>query len=299
MDVDQLRTRPIEDFIPASLLSQQREMILSETGGTTGDPCRRVYLPEEFQTAFVDPWLQTAARFNFPEYGRWLFIGPSGPHIIAQAARAFARGCGSLEPFSIDCDVRWIKQQQEGSIGHLLYMEHLFNQAVNIITQQEISVLFTTPPLLLGLAEKMSTAQRDNIKGIHTGGMAQDNETSIKLKKLFPAAVIIPGYGNSLFGVAFEKEQKPRVSSIFFVLDPALHLKLIPLPKKETEKPRLTETVKIDQRGRVLFHRFDKSFLLINMLERDTAIQEMSEKEQCLSHIEGLSYQNTSSTGVY
>jgi len=299
MDVEQLRTRPIEDFIPASLLSQQSEMVLSESGGTTGDPCRRVYLPEEFQTAFVDPWMQTADRFNFPEGGRWLFIGPSGPHIIAQAARAFARECGSLEPFSIDCDVRWIKQQQDGSMGHLLYMEHLFNQAVNIITQQEISVLFTTPPLLLGLAEKMSTVQRKQIKGIHTGGMAQDNETSIKLKEFFPAAVIIPGYGNSLFGVTFEKEQTSGVSSIFFVLDPALHLQLIPLPKRKTEKPRLTESVEIGHRGRVLFHRFDKSFLLINMLERDTAIQEVFEKKPCLSHIEGLSYQNNSSTGVY
>ncbi len=299
MDVDQLRTRPIEDFIPASLLHRQSEMILSETGGTTGDPCRRVYLPEEFQTAFVDPWLQTAARFNFPKAGRWLFIGPSGPHVIAQAARAFARGCESLEPFSIDCDVRWIKQQQAGSIGHLLYTDHLFNQAINIIKQQSVSVLFTTPPLLLGLAEKMSTAQRQQIRGIHTGGMAQDNETSRKLTELFPAAVIIPGYGNSLFGVAFEKVQKPEVSSRFFVCDPALHLKLIPLPQKETEKSRMTETVEIGKRGRVLFHRFDKSFLLINMLERDTAIREEFDGEQCLSQIEGLSYQKNSSTGVY
>jgi len=299
MDVEQLRTRPIEDFIPASLLGRQSEMILSETGGTTGDPCRRVYLPEEFKTAFVDPWLKTAIRFNFPKGGRWLFIGPSGPHIIAQAARAFARGSESLEPFSIDCDVRWIKQQHAGSMGHLLYMDHLFIQALNIIKQQRISVLFTTPPLLLGLAERMSSTQREEIRGIHTGGMAQDNKTSLKLKELFPAAVIIPGYGNSLFGVAFEKEQKPGVSSTFFVCDPALHLKLIPLPQKETERARLTETVEIGQRGRVLFHRFDKSFLIINLLERDTAIREEFEGEPCLSHVEGLSYQKSSSTGVY
>ncbi len=299
MDVEQLRTRPVRDFIPALLLPGLHKMILSETGGTTGDPCRRVYLPEEFQSAFVDPWLQTASRFNFPKDGRWLFIGPSGPHIIAQAARAFARGLGSLEPFSIDCDVRWIKQQQAGSMGHLLYLDHLFNQAVNIIAQQDITVLFTTPPLLLGLAEKMSTAQREQISGIHTGGMAQDSETSRKLSELFPEAVIIPGYGNSLFGVAFEKEQTAGVSSSFFVSDPALHLQLIPLPQEETEEARMSEIVDIGQRGRVLFHRFDKSFLLINMLERDTAIRGMEGGEQYLSHIEGLSYHKNGSTGVY
>jgi len=299
MDVEQLRTRPIVDFIPAALLSRQSEMILSETGGTTGDPCRRVYLQEEFQSAFVDPWLQTVARLGFPKRGRWLFIGPSGPHIIAQAARAFARGTGSLEPFAIDCDVRWVKQQQVGSMGEVLYMDHLFHQALNIIGQQDITVLFTTPPLLLGLAERLNVTQRNRIRGIHTGGMSQDIETSKKLCKLFPSAVIVPGYGNSLFGVAFEKEQKENVDSTFFIQDPALHFFLIPLPKDEDEKPRLTETVDVAQRGRVMFHRFDHSFLLLNMLERDTAIKGMVNGEQSLSHIEGLSYQKSSSTGVY
>lgn len=299
MDVEQLRTRPIVDFIPAPLLSRQSEMILSETGGTTGNPCRRVFLPEEFQSAFVDPWLQTVARFKFPRGGRWLFIGPSGPHIIAQAARAFARGTDSLEPFAIDCDVRWVKQQQVGSMGHLLYMDHLFHQALNVIGQQEITVLFTTPPLLLGLAERMDVTQRNRIRGIHTGGMSQDTETSRKLHKLFPSAVIVPGYGNSLFGVTFEKEQKKDTDSTFFVQDPALYLSLIPLPKDEEEKPRLTETVDVGQRGRVMFHRFDHSFLLLNMLERDTAIKGMVNGEQSLSHVEGLSYQKSSSTGVY
>ncbi len=299
MDVEQLRKRPLRDFIPVSLLPRLQEMILSETGGTTGDPCRRVFLPEEFKSAFVDPWREAAARFNFPRKGNWLFIGPSGPHIIAQAARAFARECDCLEPFSVDCDVRWIKQQQTGSMGHLLYLDHLFDQAMNIIRQQDITVLFTTPPLLLGLAGIMSSTQREQIKGIHTGGMAQDAETSRQLGELFPQAVIIPGYGNSLFGVTFEKEQKPGLSSRFFVFDSALSLHIIPLPKEGNEKPRLAEAVTAGQRGRVMFHRFDKSFLLINMLERDTALRELVDGEQCFSYIEGLSFQKRSSTGVY
>ncbi len=184
-------------------------------------------------------------------------------------------------------------------MGHLLYMEHLFNQAVNIIKQQDITVLFTTPPLLLGLAGKMSSAQREQILGIHTGGMAQDVETSKQLSELFPQAVIIPGYGNSLFGVAFEKEQTAGVSSRFFVSDPALSLHLIPPPRKESVEARLTETVAVGERGRVMFHRFDRSFLLINMLERDTALRELVDGEQYFSHIEEFSFQKNSSTGVY
>ncbi len=299
MDVGELRSRPITDFIPASLHHRMEDMILAETGGTTGDPCRRVYLPEEFQSAFVAPWLQAVDHFHFPGKQNWLFVGPSGPHIIGQAARAFARTTKSLEPFSIDCDVRWIKQQQPESMGHMLYMDHLLAQAMNIINQQKISVLFTTPPLLLELAKRMTKEQRKQISGIHTGGMAQDTETSRQLATYFPSAVILPGYGNSLFGVAFEKEQLPNEPSVFFVHDPALHLQLIPLPENEQETPCLTKTVEEGQRGRVMFHRFDKSFLLLNMLERDTAIRVVKDGQQGITQIEGLHFQKKNSGGVY
>jgi hypothetical protein len=300
MDVEALRCRPIHDFIPRPLHERMDEMILAETGGTTGSPCRRVYLPEEFHSGFVQPWLQAVDRFHFPKNTTWLFIGPSGPHIIGQAARAFARSTGSLEPFAIDCDVRWVKQQQPGSMGQLLYMDHLIAQTMNIINQQKISVLFTTPPLLLELAEKMSKEKRNRIKGIHTGGMTQDVDTTRKLNVSFENAVLLPGYGNSLFGVCFERQQRPDKPSTFSPHDPALDLRLIPLPKDESAPPRLTETVPEGERGRVMFHRFDQSFLLLNMLERDTAIF-TPEKGRCaLTDIGGLPLdQNLPKKGVY
>ncbi len=299
MDVEQLRKRPIVDFIPRALHQQVDTMILSETGGTTGDPCRRVFLPDEFQRGFVEPWLDAAIRFNFPKGGNWLFIGPSGPHIIAQAARAFARSVASLEPFSIDCDVRWIKQQQEGSMGRLLYMEHLVEQALNIIGQQHISVLFTTPPLLLELAERMHKTDRDNITGIHTGGMHQDAATSQKLRELFPKAVILPGYGNSLFGVTFENRQQVGCESTFFVHDTTLQLSLIPLPKEAEAPPQLTKTVKEGERGRILFHRFDSSFLIINMLERDSAVRYVVDGQESFGQIAPITFQQNNIRGIY
>lgn len=299
MDVQALRTRPITDFIPQSLHPRMSEMILAETGGTTGDPCRRVYLPEEFHAAFIGPWLQAVARFNFPKGGRWLFVGPSGPHIIGQAARAFARATGSLEPFAIDCDMRWVKQQQPESMGYLLYRDHLLQQSLNIIQHQEITVLFTTPPLLLELALHMTTAQRAAILGIHTGGMGQDYETTRTLATLFPSAVILPGYGNSLFGVCFEQEQQTQQESIFFPADNSLQLRLIPLPQTESEPPRLTGSVAEEERGRLLFHRFDRSFLLINMLERDTAVQCTAGTETGFRDIGSLAYDQPEDGGLY
>ena len=300
MDMDALRHKPISDFIPQSLKGQMGTMMLAETGGTTGSPCRRVYLEQEFQAAFVDPWRAAVQRFHFPQGGCWLFVGPSGPHIIGQAARAFARATGSLEPFAIDCDVRWIKQQQPQSMGYRLYMDHLISQAMNCINQQEITSLFTTPPLLLELGAEMSIGQRQRIHGIHTGGMSQDNETTGKLVALFPHAVILPGFGNSLCGVCFEREQQPGEPSVFYPSDPALDLRLIPLPVQEGEQPRLTEIVAEGERGRVMFHRFDQSFLLLNMLERDTAMRVVTHGREGFTDVQPVSFdQQKNMAGVY
>jgi hypothetical protein len=269
MDVQQLRNRPITDFIPKSRIHLLPKMILSETGGTTGSPCRRVFTPEEFESAFIRPWMNAVTMRNFPLQGRWLFAGPGGPHVIAQAARKMARATGSLEPFSVDCDVRWFRRQDKQSLGFTLYLDHVLSQAMNIIATQEIDVLFTTPVLLGQLAEQMSEQQREQIRGIHTGGMAQTSEQTAQLQNAFPKAVILPGYGNSLFGVTFE--QTPPAAneeSIFTMDDPALWLQLVPLQEKDNIDLQAIQAA--NKRGRVVLHRLDPSVLLINLVERDT-----------------------------
>lgn len=268
MSVDELRTRPLSDFIPFSLQHKLPEMILSETGGTTGPPCRRVFLPEEFDNAFIRPWLQAVSERNFPVRGRWLFIGPGGPHIIAQAARKMARAVQSLEPFSVDCDVRWFRRQENPSLGFTLYLDHVLDQAMNIINCQNIDTLFTTPILLSSLAEQMSIRQRAQIRGIHTGGMEQSAELTASLRESFPNAVILPGYGNSLFGVTYEEQEtKTGEDSVFSMKDPAMWLQLVPVTNDENID---LQTVQPEgEKGRVVLHRLDVSFLIINLLERD------------------------------
>lgn len=288
MDIGALRTRPITDFIPRSLHRDLSKFFLSETGGTTGDPCRRVFSPQEFHDAFIAPWLKAVAEHNFSKGGRWLFVGPGGPHIIDRSARAMARSLGSLEPFTVDCDVRWIKRQAKGSMGLKLYLDHVLAQATNIIRQQEISTLFTTPPLLVALAEVMRPDQKVQILGIHTGGMNLEPQTALELQGHFPNAVILPGYGNSLFGVTFPQvsdgkgsdseaaSQVPRTpekmqGDVFQVQDPALWLQLAPIPENEQAVQDLVTCVVPGQRGRVILHRLDPSFLILNLAERDTA----------------------------
>ncbi|MGV1099770.1 hypothetical protein ACUUL3_10240 [Thiovibrio sp. JS02] len=274
MDKEALRTRPLRDFIPRRFHGELAGMLLAETGGTTGAPCRRVYRPAEFAAAFLDSWERAAAVRNFPKGGDWLFVGPSGPHIIGQSARAMARRLGSLEPFSVDCDVRWIKRQAKGSLGFTLYLEHVLDQAMNIVETQEIEVLFITPPLLLALAARMSASARQRIRGIHLGGMALPVADSDTIRhELFPGAVVLPGYGNSLLGVLFEHQPPmPGQSPVYLRDDPALWLQLVPLATDgKTGQADLTVTLSAGERGRVVAHRLDASFLLINLLERDTA----------------------------
>jgi hypothetical protein len=291
MEVTALRTRPITDFIPQPLHRDLSTHLLSETGGTTGPPCRRVFSPGEFHDAFITPWLKAVAAHNFPHGGRWLFVGPGGPHIIDRSARAMARAVGSLEPFTVDCDVRWIKRQAKGSMGLKLYLDHVLTQAANILSHQEIDTLFTTPPLLVALARIMTTGQKERIRGIHTGGMNLEPQTASDLQHHFPKAVILPGYGNSLFGVTFptirdgfvSQEQTTRMEAttrdgqhggedVFQAQDPALWLQLAPIPEDEHAAQDLRTCVAPNERGRVILHRLDASFLILNLPERDTAV---------------------------
>ena len=286
MDVSALRTRPVTDFIPCSQHCNLASFLLSETGGTTGDPCRRVFSQQEFEDAFIGPWLKAVAEHGFPRQGRWLFVGPGGPHIIDRSARYMARFLGSLEPFTVDCDVRWIKRQAKGSMGFKLYMDHVLAQAMNIIGHQQIDTLFTTPPLLVALAGLMNAGQRECIRGIHTGGMHLDSQTAGELRTQFPRAVILPGYGNSLFGVTFPvRRDSPQHTGaslalppglehedVFQVGDPALWLQLAPIPESGQMPQDLIHSVASGERGRVIVHRLDPSFLILNLAERDTAI---------------------------
>ncbi len=299
MRLDQLRSRPITDFIPAALLPELPKMILSETGGTTGTPCRRVFTPKEFNHAFIRPWLYAVAKRNFPVKGRWLFVGPGGPHIIGQAARHMARAVESLEPFSVDCDVRWFRRQHQPSLGFTLYLEHVLDQAMNIIASQNIDVLFTTPILLSALAEQMNSRQRLQIRGIHTGGMVQTKEMTASLHHHFPNAVILPGYGNSLFGVTFEQEEPaPDQNSVFTMDDPALWLQLVPTASDDDID--LQTVQQAGETGRVVLHRLDPSFLLINLMERDCGNYVTAGDFRTITNVRPLKLpEQNQSSGVY
>ena len=259
---ENLRSRPLMDFVPRKLHARAAELVIGQTGGTTGHPAWTVYLPEEFDEAFVQPFIAAADHVGFPRGENWLFVGPSGPHIIGQAARAIARSFGSAEPFSVDFDPRWARKLPAESFAASRYLRHVTEQAMAVLDQQPIGVLFATPPALLALADAMTAEQRDRIRGVHYGGLAVGAQVLERLQlQSFPAAVHLAGYGNTLLGCCPELSNRLGRNLDYFPLGQRLILQTV----DEDGQPA--------SRGRVSATRLDESFLIVDLPERDHAEQ--------------------------
>ena len=63
-----LRRFPIQAFIPKALHKQRSRFIVAETAGTNGDPCGTAYRDDEFQAAFIDPFLYVAQATGLRQY---------------------------------------------------------------------------------------------------------------------------------------------------------------------------------------------------------------------------------------
>jgi len=272
---EDLRRYPIEYFIPKMRLENKEEFILGETAGTTGLPKVTAYLKGEFYIAFVEWFRYIAAKRGFPRGVNWLWVGPGGPHIIGKAVGQVARRMGSIDPFSIDMDPRWVKKLVPDTLGYKRYISHIIEQALDVLRRQHIEVIYSTPPLLIKLAEEMNVDQRMQIKGVHYGGVALDKEHLKRFKKeLFPNAVHIAGYGNTLFGLCLEVEASPHYDLDYYPLGPRMIIQVVSTKDGiKPDKNRLFQYVAYGQRGQVVFHRLDESFFIPNMFERDEAIR--------------------------
>jgi hypothetical protein len=264
--VDDLRRHSVRDFIPKTFHRQLNSFVTGETAGTSGAPCATAYRDDEFAAAFVTPFLRVAAETGFPGGVPWLWVGPSGPHIIGKVVRELARRTGSIDPFSVDFDPRWAKKLAPGSFARRRYLDHVTGQALDVLKREDIGVLFITPPALAALTERMTDRQREAIRGIHYGGMSLDPRAVNDFREAFPNAVHLAGYGNTLFGVVMEVGDGHRMAMDYFPLGDRLALDVVRDAGAWPPVP-----VGYGERGRVMFHRFDESVLLVNVVERDEA----------------------------
>jgi phenylacetate-coenzyme A ligase PaaK-like adenylate-forming protein len=251
--------RPLQDFIPRRLHADLPTMIIAQTGGTTGRSAWTAYSQQEFYEAFVDPFVAAAEYLGFHKGRRWLYAGPSGPHIISRASEHLAHAMSSPAPFMVDLDPRWAKKLEPGSFALRRYIGHVVEQSLAIIREQGATVLFTTPPLADAIGAALSPGERGQIQAIHYGGMRLDAETLNHLQNdMFPGALHLSGYGNTLMGCCMELSTASRRTPEYFPFGERLHFALLAEVSGTT-------------RGRVCMSRFDETYLLVNLVERDCA----------------------------
>jgi hypothetical protein len=265
-----LRRHPVRSFIPRVFHNELHRFITGETAGTGGEPSATAYREDEFQAAFVTPFLRVAEATGFPRGLPWLWIGPSGPHVIGKAVRELVRQTGSMDPFSVDFDPRWAKRLADGSFGRQRYLDHVTEQALDVLAREEIGVLFTTPPALHALARRMADGQREAIRGVHYGGLSMSAESLNQFREVFPNAVHLAGYGNTLCGVLMEVADTQRLALDYFPLGDRLRFHItVPAPMGAAVWPPAPSAP--GERGRVVFDRLDESCLLVGVQERDEA----------------------------
>jgi phenylacetate-coenzyme A ligase PaaK-like adenylate-forming protein len=271
MTPEDLKHRALFDFVPRALHGERNGFVVAQTGGTTGPGAWTAYRDDEFFEAFVHPFVTAAGAVGFPRGRQWLFVGPSGPHVIGKVVRHLASAFGSPEPFAVDFDPRWAKKLPEGSFARQRYLAHVIEQSMAAIDSQEVGVLFTTPPVLRALADRMTAAQRERIDGVHYGGLAITPQAMRHFQlELFPRALHLSGYGNTLFGCCLELSAKPGRQIDYFPHGDRLILEVVDDDGSPVQRGQL---------GRVRFTRLDESMLIVRMLERDVA-----EPQPCPAH---------------
>jgi hypothetical protein len=266
--LEDLRRFPVRAFVPRALHGQLHRFVVGETAGTSGEPRATAYREDEFRAAFVTPFLRVAEATGWPRALPWLWVGPSGPHVIGKAVRELARHTGCMDPFSVDFDPRWAKRLADGTLARQRYLDHVTDQALDVLAREEVGVLFTTPPALDALAGRMTDRQREAIRGVHYGGLSMAAGTVNRFREVFPNAVHLAGYGNTLFGVVMEVADTPRLALDYYPQGDRVRFRVVTSGERGSQSPAPVER---GCRGQVVFDRLDESCLLVGVRERDEA----------------------------
>lgn len=199
-----LRTRPVEDFIPSGTARSEIAGYF-ESGGTTGPP-KRVILGEEWAETLIE-WSCTKMNSWGHSPGRnWLVSVPTGPHVVGELAIRAARKEGA-QAFRIDIDPRWAKNAALYGGNSAGYVDHLAEQVKSVTMSQEIGCLVTTPPILQSLVRDSELVNHinENKITIRWGGIPFSADSVSYMKDvIFPQLPFLGVLGNTMtlgFGI--------------------------------------------------------------------------------------------------
>ncbi|MFI9271011.1 AMP-binding protein [Kitasatospora sp. NPDC052896] len=268
---EEWRTVPVADLVPRGSLTGVRPPAVYESGGTTGPPKRIIDV-----TAFgrIAGWAcHLLAQHADDGLGRasWLYLGPTGPHGIAQLVRLMADRW-QAPCLTVDFDPRWVRRCLR--LGRpddaRQYVAHLADQAVELLRSQPIAVLFATPPLLEEIAGRPALLDllRSQLRAVLWAGTTMDPETMrLVREELLPGVALVGLYGNTLMGTAPQRPSQDGDS------EPCVFQPHHPYTMLSVVDPATGAEVGYGETGQVRIHHLNRDFLLPQSLERDLAMR--------------------------
>jgi len=261
-----LRSEPHKRWIPKAF--KDRPYFIFETGGTTGMPKQRLSW-EDHLTDYTE-FSQDLDDAFFTPGGNWLMLGPTGPRRLRLAIEHLAQLRGG-SCFFVDLDPRYVRKllarRKHNEVRR--YMEHVIDQAVEILTLREVTCLFATPRLLEALGERLSLPSQ-GIRGVFCGGtsMTPQGIRFLSEEVLEGRAQLVPTYGNTLMGLARGKPVGPEDDWELTYYAPQPRAVLRVVDPQNTER-----TVEYGQWGRVELTTMTREFFMPRLLERDEAVR--------------------------
>ncbi|GAA3061859.1 arylcarboxylate reductase [Streptomyces glomeratus] len=263
-DLEELRHMDPADLVP---LSEPRPLAgrVFDSGGTTGDPCRVIYTPRmTLQRAAWRAWSFQTEGF---ERGRnWLQLTPTGPHLIGNGVSELTDLFGA-RVFLIDADPRWVKRLiRQGRLAEAEeYTGHIVEQAANILREQEIDYVNTTPALLQALVRRAPDLAA-GLKGVRISGTQITTPMYRSFVRLLDGGIVGHSYGNtfgSSAGLPVERD-----GAVIPYVPNYPHVTIAVTDKQDWQR-----VVGYGELGRVRLTVLHEDLFLPNILERDQALR--------------------------
>jgi phenylacetate-coenzyme A ligase PaaK-like adenylate-forming protein len=265
---DELRDVPVTALIPRGYGSRPDVVSVIESGGTTGAP-KALALMADFAQLMVDRDVWIFEHYGLTREKNWLLFSPSGPHGAFEQARRGAKAWGVL-PFGIDMDPRWVKKQIEAGNQKEAdaYAEHLLDQAIYILQDQNIGYIRLTPPILARIVRRddMVDLIRENVQYIHWGGASMDADTRYYYRTdLFAGITLAGSYGTTMALGSGGAQRFGAEEADETIFDPTL----TPYTTFAVRDAATGEPVAYGERGQLVVNHVSKALLLPNNAERD------------------------------
>lgn len=264
-----LRYEPHDRWVPRAYLG--RPFKIFETGGTTGMPKQRISWEDHLiDYSDFSGLLDRDYPDAFPHGANWLMLGPTGPRRLRLAIEHLANERGGSCYF-VDLDPRWVKKAiaDQGAAIARQYMDHVIDQAVELLKHRDVGCLFATPRLLEALGERIDVSHA-GIRGVFCGGTSMTPQVIRFLIEeiLEHRAALVPTYGNTLMGLAVAKpvSAEDGFALTYYAPQPRAVLRVV-----NPDVPG--DEVGYDEWGRVELTTLTKEFFMPRFLERDEAIR--------------------------